>query len=146
MLDTDDEAEIDAFIAKYDKAVNKGDNLYMPKDTLEHELISVPPNATLNPLPWREHLRTYFFQVVGMPQIIMGSSGEFTESTAKIAYLAFERSVKDEQRDVEDQVWDQLGIKIKLKFSDSLKNDLLAAGDKSPSAFQPNDTTAGRGE
>ena len=87
ILDTDDTAKIDTLISKFDAAVNKGENLYIPKGTVEQELIAVPGNATLNPLPWREHLRNYFYQVVGMPQIIMGSSGEFTESTAKIAYL-----------------------------------------------------------
>ena len=146
ILDTDDESEIDRLIAKYDKAVNQGENLFLPKGVVEHDIISVPANATLNPMPWREHLRTYFFQVVGIPQIIMGSSGEFTESTAKIAYLAFEQSVKDEQRDIEEQVWDQLALRIKLKFSGSLQNELLAAKEKEPSMFQQSDTTAGRGE
>lgn len=146
ILDTDDEAEIDNFIKKYDSAVNKGENMYFPKETVEHDLIAVPSNATLNPMPWREHLRNYFFQVVGMPQIIMGSSGEFTESTAKIAYLAFEVSVRDEQVDTMEQIFDQLGLEVTLKFTKSLQNELLAAKEKEPSQLQPNDTTAGRGE
>ncbi len=125
ILDTDDTIKIDSLIAKFDAAVNKGENLYIPKGTVEQELISVPANSTLNPLPWREHLKNYFFQVVGIPQIIMGSSGEFTESTAKIAYLAFEQSVKDEQTDIIEQIFDQLGLRIKLSFPASLRNELL---------------------
>lgn len=125
ILDTDDTIKIDALVKKFDEAVNKGENLYIPKGSVEQELIAVPANSTLNPMPWREHLRTYFYQVVGMPQIIMGSSGEFTESTAKIAYLAFEQSVEDEQTDIEEQVWDQLGLRIELNFPASLRNELL---------------------
>ena len=147
MLDTDDDAKIAAFIAKVDAATNKGENLYIPMKSVEHELIAVPSNATLNPIPWREHLRSYFYQVVGMPQIIMGSSGEFTESTAKIAYLAFEQSVKDEQTDLEEQVWDQLALRIKLKFPASLRNELLSDENKdAEQGFQAGDTTAGVGE
>jgi len=148
VLDEDDDAKISALVAKFDKAVNKGENLYIPKGVVEQELISVPSNSTLNALPWREHLKNYFFQVVGMPQIIMGSSGEFTESTAKIAYLAFEQSVKDEQTDIIEQVWDQLYLRIKLTFPASLQNELLSdtAKDSTQGAAQPNEVTAGLGK
>lgn len=149
ILDTDDTTKIDALSAKFDAAVNKGENLYIPKGAVEQELISVPANATLNPLPWREHLKNYFFQVVGIPQIIMGSSGEFTESTAKIAYLAFEQSVKAEQRDIIVQIWQQLQLKIDLAFPASLKNEMLSDeskdGEMGQMNIQPNEVMAGSG-
>ena len=154
-LDTDNQTKISQFITKMDEVINKGENIYIPKDTVDFELVSVPSNATLNPLPWRAHLRDYFFQVVGIPQIILGSSGEFTESTAKIAYLAFQQSVEDEQKDIEDQVWNQLYFRIDLQFPASLHNELLSDerkdGASSPTspitapAFQPSDTTVGIG-
>ncbi len=149
ILDTDDETKINSLVAKFDSAVNKGENLYIPKGSVEQELIAVPSNATLNPLPWREHLRNYFFQVVGMPQIVLGSSGEFTESTAKIAYLAFEQSVEDEQTDIEEQIWDQLQLRIHLNFPASLKNEMLSDeskdGEMGQMNIQPNEVTAGSG-
>jgi hypothetical protein len=149
-LDTDNQSKIDAFVTKMDEVINKGENIYIPKDTVDFELVSVPSNATLNPLPWRAPL-----SVVGIPQIILGSSGEFTESTAKIAYLAFQQSVEDEQQDIEDQVWNQLYLKIELSFPASLQNELLSDeakdGASTPQApmtapeFQPSDTTVGLG-
>jgi len=149
-LDTDDTTKINAFSAKMDAIINKGENLYVPKDTVEFELISVPANATLNPLPWREHLKNYFFQVVGIPQIILGSSGEFTESTAKIAYLAFQQSVEDEQQDIEDAVWNQLQMEIKLNFPASLRNEMLSDeakdGLNQEMGMQPSDMAAGMNE
>ena len=144
-IDSDDTTKINAFATKMDHVVNKGENLYIPKGTVEYELISVPSNATLNPLPWREHLRTYFFQVVGIPQIILGSSGEFTESTAKIAYLAFQQSVEDEQKDIEEAIWNQLYLKIELEFPASLRNELLSDEAKDADQgmeLQPSDMSA----
>ena len=125
-IDSDDTAKINAFITKFDQATQKGDNLFYPKGTVKPDVLAVPSNATLNVLPWREHLKNYFFQVVGIPQIILGSSGEFTESTAKIAYLAFQQSVEDEQLDIEEQVWNQLYLKIELQFPASLQNEMLS--------------------
>lgn len=147
-LDTDDPVKIEEFAAKMDNAVKFKEHIYIPKGSVEFELISVPANATSNPLPWREHLRNYFFQVVGIPQIIMGSSGEFTESTAKIAYLAFEQSVKSEQREMITQIWNKLNLRIDLAFPASLKNEMLSDENKDAAAgtsFKQSDTTAGVG-
>ena len=151
VLDEDDDAKIDAFIAKFDSIRNKGENLFTPKGTVDSvDIIAVPANATLNSLPWRESLRNYFYQVMGMPQIVMGGAAEFSESSAKIAYLAFENSVKDEQSDIVEQVWDQLALRIKLTFPASLQNELLSDEAKDASegttAAQPADTVTGEGE
>lgn len=150
-LDTDDQVKIDEFIAKFDSATAKGDNLFIPMNTVKSQVLAVSPNGTLNILSWRDHLKNYFFQVAGIPQIILGSSGEFTESTAKIAYLAFEQSVDDEQNEIEAQVWAQLHYKIILSFPTSLKNELLTDESKDgvnakQMNVQPNEVTAGSGE
>jgi hypothetical protein len=142
-IDSDDTTKIAEFIAKFDDATSKGDNLFYPKDTVNPQVLAVPSNATLNVLPWREHLKNYFFQVVGIPQIILGSSGEFTESTAKIAYLAFQQSVEDEQLDIEEQIWNQLYLKIELEFPATMQNELISDSEKDgqmqQTDFQPND-------
>lgn len=153
IVDTDDATKIAAFKTQMDNAVKSGENLIIPKGDVEFELISVPSNATLNPLPWRNHLKDYYFQVVGIPQIILGSSGEFTESTAKIAYLAFQQSVEDEQKEIEEQIWRQLFIRIELEFPASLQNEMISDKQKdgeSPETpvpqFQPSDTELTEGE
>lgn len=147
-LDTDDDTKISDLVTKFDAAVNKGENLYIPKGTVEQELIAVPANSTLNPLPWRDHLKNYFFQVVGIPQIILGSSGEFTESTAKIAYLAFQQSVEDEQLDIEEQIWNQLYLRIELSFPASLQNEMISdtAKDGADQQMSATINPAGMGE
>lgn len=153
-LDTDDTSKIDEFVQKFDAATAKGENLFYPKGTVSTpQVLAVPSNSTLNPMPWREHLKNYFFQVVGIPQVVLGSSGEFTESTAKIAYLAFEQTIKNRQREIIMQIWQQLQLRIDLAFPASLKNELISDNTKDMSGgmagqmnVQPNEVTAGVGK
>lgn len=143
-LDTDDTAKIAAFKAKADVAYTQGENIYVPMGTVETELAAVPTNATLNPLPWINQLNQYFFQATGVPQIIVGGSQEITEASAKIAYLAFEQTIEEEQLFLEEQVLAQLGLEIELEFPASLQNEMLSDSSKSETmqASTPEDTTA----
>ena len=125
-LDTDDPAKITKFISENESSIKDRENMYIPKGTVEHEIAGVPPNATLNPLPWIEALNNYFFQAAGVPQIIVGGSQEFTEATAKIAYLAFQQTIEEEQLFVEEEVLEQLDLEINLEFPASLENELLS--------------------
>jgi len=146
-LDTDDPTEIAAFKAKNDAATGAGENIYVPKDVVIPEQMAVAPNSTLNPLPWINQLNNYFFQAAGVPQIIVGGSQEFTEATAKIAYLAFQQTIEEDQLYIEEQVREQLFIKIELEFPASLENELLSDKKKDGAEnIQPNETTAGSGQ
>ena len=147
-LDTDDEAQINSFKAKNDASTGIGENLYVPKDAVVPELLSVTPNSSLNPLPYIEMLRNSFFQAAGVPRIIVGGSQEFTEATAKIAYLAFEQTIEEEQLYIEEEVLSQLDLRIELEFPASLVNELLSdkGKDGQDMGVQPNETTAGEGQ
>jgi hypothetical protein len=141
-LDTDDTAQIAAFKTKADAASDLGENLFIPMGAVEHEVLSVAPNSTLNPIPWITYLNNAFFQATGVPQIIVGGSAEFTEATAKIAYLAFEQTIEEEQLYLEEQVLAQLNLEIELEFPASLENELLSDKAKSETtqASTPEDT------
>jgi len=149
-MDTDDPVKINSFITKFDEATSKGENLFYPKGTIEPQVLAVPSNATLNVLPWREHLKNYFYQVVGIPQVLMGGSGEFSESSTKIAYLSFEQVVKQRQRYIITQVWNQMFLRIDLAMPASLKNEMLSSqakdGQNARMDLQANDVTAGVGK
>lgn len=146
-LKTDDPAEISAYKKKMDNATGKGENLYEPFDVSESELVSVPPNATMNPIAWIKYLDNLFYEMAGVPKIIVGGSGEFTEASAKIAYLAFQQSVEEEQLFFEEQVLSQLNLVINLEFPASLENELLSDKAKDGAVnVQPNETTAGEGQ
>ena len=146
-LKTDNPAEIAAYKAKMDAATGKGENIYEPYDVSESELMSVPANATLNPMAWISYLDNLFYEMAGVPKIIMGGSGEFTEASAKIAYLAYQQGVEEEQLFLEEQVLSQLNLIIELEFPASLENELLSDKAKDGAVnVQPNETTAGSGQ
>ena len=147
-LDEDDETKVAAFKATTDAARGKGENMYIPKDAVVPEQLSIAPNAALNPLPWIDALNNYFFEATGVPEIILGSGKAFTEASAKIAYLAFQQTIEEEQLFIEEQVLAQLNQVIELEFPASLENELLSdkAKDKTSGAAQPNETTAGVGK
>lgn len=146
-LDTDDATKIAAFKAKMDEGRGKGENIYIPKGAVVPELISTAGNASLNPLTWIDNLNEYFYEACGVPKIIIGSSRVFTEASAKIAYLAFQQTIEEEQLFVEEQVLNQLNLWIQLEFPASLENEMLSDKPKEPEvqkekASEPNDATA----
>ncbi len=146
-LDTDDETKIAEFKAKVDAAKGKGENMYIPKDTVEFEIISLAPNANLTPITWIESLDAKFYEAAQVPKIIVGGSGGFTEAAVKIAYLAFQQTIEEEQLFVEEEVLSQLNLVIELEFPASLENELLSDKAKDGAEnIQPNETTAGSGQ
>jgi hypothetical protein len=144
-VDTDDPTKINAFMTKMDAIINKGENIYIPKGTVEFELVTVPSSSVLSPFQWIEHLKNYFYQVVGIPQIILGNASEFSESSSKIAYLSFQQSVEAEQLDIEDQVWNQLYMEIELDFPATIQNEMISDskkdGENQGMGMQQNDMT-----
>ena len=146
-LKTDDETEIAAYKIKQDAAKAAGQDIYEPFDVVESELLAVPANATLNPMAWITYLDNLFYEMAGVPKIILGGSGEFTEASAKIAYLAFQQSVEEEQLFIEEQILAQLNLVINLEFPASLENELLSDQKKDGAQnIDASETTAGEGQ
>ncbi len=146
-LKTDDPTEIAAYKAKMDSATGLGENIYEPFDVSEGELISVPPNSTLNPLAWIESLDAKFYEAAQVPKIIVGGTGAITEAAVKIAYLAFQQTIEEEQLFIEEQVLSQLNLVINLEFPASLENELLSDKAKDgPQNIDASETTAGAGQ
>ena len=147
-LDTDVATKISAFKAKVAASKGEGEDIFIPMGAVDTEVASVPANSSLNPLPWIQLLNQYFFQAVGVPQIIIGGSQEITQTAAQIAYLAFEQCIEEEQLFIEEQVGLQLGMKIELEFPASLENELLSDNKKDGDMTEskPSETTAGEGQ
>lgn len=146
-LDSDDSTEVAAFKVKMDNANKNSENLYVPKDVIVPELMAVAPNATLNPLAWIESLDAKFYEAAQVPKIIVGGVGGITEAAVKIAYLAFQQTIEEEQLFIEEQVLKQLNLVIELEFPASLENELLS--DKAKDGAQnidASETTAGMGQ
>ena len=125
-LDTDDTTKVAAFKVKMDAARGNGENMYIPKGAVVPELVTTAGNASLNPLTWITQLNDYFFQAVGIPQIIVGNAKEFTDASGKIVYLAFEQRIKGRQKYVEEQISAQLNIVLQLNFPASMQNEAIS--------------------
>ena len=146
-LKTDDPTEIAAYKAKQDAATGERQNIYEPFDVSESELITVPPNATLNPLAWIQYLDDLFYQVGGVPKIIIGGTGGFTEQAVTITYLAFQQKIAKRQLYWEEQLLSQLNIVIKLVEPASVESNLLSDSKKDGAEnIDASETTAGAGQ
>ncbi len=143
-LKTDDDIEIAAYKKKQDAATGQGENIYEPFDISEGELISVPSNSTLNPMAWINYLDDLFYQVGGVPKIIIGGTGGFTEQAVTITYLAFQQNIEKRQLFWEEQIYAQLGLHIKLRKPASVQNNLLSDEQKDGAMnIDASETTAG---
>lgn len=130
-IDSNNQTKITDFKEKMEEILDKAEyGIYIPKETVTVDTLSVPANATLNYTPMINLVRDRFFQVLGIPQVLVGSSGEFTESTAKIAFTAFEQTVRAAQRHIEQVILNQLFIEINLEPPVTLRNELIADTQK----------------
>lgn len=125
-LKTDDATEIAAYKTKMDKATSRGDNIYEPFDTCESELLTVAPNATLDPKAWIEQREAAIYRAAGVPQFVVGGGTGFTEASEKISYLAWQQTIEEDQLYIEEQILSQLNLLIELEFPASLENELLS--------------------
>ena len=146
-LGTDDPSKISAFVNKMDAAVNKGENIYVPddKNTLSYEVIQV--NIASNTLAYGDSIRQRFYCSLGLPLSVFGA-GTGTESQSKIEYLAHEQVFAHDQRFLEEQIWNQLYLKVKFVSPVTLLENLQTDERKDANQgleIQPNDVTAGSG-
>lgn len=144
-VDTDDPTEITNFKQKLDKAVELGENLVLPYDTLKNmERMSIPQHSSLDPMPWLEKLERDFLIADGVPSIILGSAEKGDkEATVKVLYLAYQQNIEANQMFLEEQIRAQLGVEIELEFPASLEPTMQKDQSKSRSI---NNMEAGIGE
>jgi len=147
-LKTDDTTKISKVMSKIkDARKNRGD-LFIPddEDILDFETVQVNLNQVV--LDWRTDIRNGFYRKLGLPLILFGASGS-TESGGKMEVFAHETVFAREQRFLEKQIWNQLGIKIKLNPPQTLLDNLQKDQGKDAQQgleAQPQDLTAGAGE
>ena len=123
-LDTDDASEISKIKTDMDKAINTGQNLYIPKGAVVPEVMSINQFSRLDPLTWRQEWIQEGIKSTGVPELIMGRANDITEASSKIVYLAFQQTVEKEQRCCEEQLKLQLGIEIKYEFPARIEENL----------------------
>jgi len=143
-VDIDDTSKLTVIKTQYADAIKNGEVLILPVKKGDAELVdySAPPLEAF--LGWIRYLENFFYQAVGVPKVILGGSQEFTEASSKVGYLTFEQVYATEQRLLEQDLWNQLAIKITFERPVSLKEDVLTseAANTGQVGFQPNEVNA----
>ncbi len=136
--DTDDAGKISYANSKIEEAVNKGEMLGLPKDTAE--IKEFPSKTPADRIAWLQYLDNLFYQVVGTPKVLVTSEG-FTEAGGKAGLLAFEPTELSEKREMEQDLWNQLGIRIKFTRAPSLLGEAVMTESKNAGqiGMQPNE-------
>lgn len=146
-LKTDNMTKIEQIKQKLQEAMRKStDNMILIPDDeniLRYEVLKIDVNPLL--FEQANALRKDFYSTIGSPELLSDSSGS-TESGGKIGHLNFTQLVDDRQSHWEQEIWNQLNIKIELTPPDNLVDNLK--GDERKDAnqgleFQQGDVTAG---
>lgn len=140
--ETDDTTKLNSLETTLNNAFKKSESVVIPAGVVkEIKRSSTPHFSTLDSLPYIKFLVRQFITAVGLPEVVMGWGAETTEASSKIIYLAFQQEVEDMQLYNEEQILNQLNIKINLEFPASIETMLQrdAKKDGTEKAVKPND-------
>lgn len=124
-VETDDTTKLTQIENTINAAYKNTENIVIPTGVVkEIKKQSTGQYTTLDSLPYLKFLVRQFVTSCGMPEVIMGWGAETSEASSKVIYLAFQQEIEDKQRYNEEQIEDQLNIKIKLEFPASIEEEL----------------------
>ena len=122
-----------------EKAVKNGEMLGLAEETAKIE--PYPSRSSEDRSNWISLLQNKFYQDFGVPRSIASSDGT-SEVGGKMGHVIFEPIYSKEQKDMEDDFYAQLGIKIKFNRPPSL-GGLVQEEERKNSGqtnIQPNDS------
>jgi len=142
---TDNAGKITFANSQIEKAVKNGEMLGLPEDTAE--IKEFPTKGTSDRLEWIRYLENLFYQVFGVPRVIATSEG-LTEAGGKAGFLTFEPVYTNEQKLMEQDLWNQMAIKLTFNKPPQLSGTMAEDEEKNAGqvGLQPNDTSAVSGE
>lgn len=143
-VEVDDTERQNAIKTNYAEAIKYGELMLIPAKKGEAEIADyTAPNPEIF-LAQIRYLENIFYQAVGVPKIILGGSQEYTQADSKIGYLTFEQPIAAEQRELEQDIWNQLFIRISFERPVSLKDKVQSdeAANTTETGFQANDVNS----
>jgi len=121
------------------KAVKNGEMVGLPEGTAKIE--PYPSRSSEDRQSWLQYLENLNYQTGGVPRSIATSDGT-SEVGGKMGHVIFEPIYSKEQRDLEQDLWRQAGIRIKFNRPPSLGGMQPSQDDSGQVAIQPNDVEA----
>lgn len=139
----DDTARLNQIKTQYAQGIDSGDIMLIPvkrSDVDFEDLTAVP---ITNFLEWIRYLEQYLYKCVGVPEVIMGGSQNYTEASSKMGVLTFEQPYMTEQMELETDIWNQLGYRVRFNRPVSLSSSMQSdeAANTGQTAIQPSDLT-----
>jgi len=116
-----------------------------PEEARFEDLVVPPAQAWTMYL---SYLEDKLYKQLGVPKVVLGGTAENTEASSKIGVLVYEPVWTKEIKELEADLWNQLGIKIKVNKQPSMMDTLQTQEGKNnaQTGFQPNDVKAGAGK
>lgn len=143
-VDENDKAKLTQLNRDYKTAIEKGHVLIIPGKPAEKSFqdLNLPPVEAY--LAWLRYLENIFYLDLGIPKPILGGTAENTEASAKISVLVFDPIFIREQKELEDDLWNQVAIKVKFNRQPSLMDNVQTQENKNQAqtGFQPSDAQA----
>jgi len=126
--------------SQIEKAVKNGEMVGLPEDTAKVE--PYPSKSSEDRQPWLQYNENLNYQTGGVPRAIATSDGT-SEVGGKMGHVIFEPIYSKEQRDLEADLWNQAGIRIKFNRPPSLGGmELDESKNTGQIGIQPNDVIA----
>jgi len=125
-IDENDTTRLNQVKAEYKDGVEKGYVLIIPckPEDAKFQDITVPPTEAYR--LWLDYLEDQFYKQIGVPKVVLGGTAENTEASAKVGVIGYEPTWQREIKDIEMDVWNQLGIKITFGRQPSLMDNMQA--------------------
>ena len=135
---TNNEGKITFANKQIELAVKTGQMVGFPADTAE--IKDFPTKSLQERMDWIRYLETFFYQVFGVPRSIATSDGT-SEVGGINGHLIFEPIYAKEQLEMENELWQQVGIRIKFNRPPSLAPKTQENAEKHTGqvAIQPNE-------
>jgi len=114
---TNNEGKIAYANTQIKKAVQDGDMVGLPEDTAKIE--PYPSKSSEERQNWLSYVESLGYQTGGVPRSIATSDGA-SEISGISGHLIFENIYAKEQLDMENEIWNQLAIRIKFTRPPSL--------------------------
>jgi len=114
---TNNTGKINYANSQIEKAVKDGQMVGLPEETAKIE--DFPTKPLSERMDWIRYLENFFYQIFGVPRSIATSDGA-SEVGGINGHLIFEPIYGKEQLDMENELWQQMEIKIKFTRPPSL--------------------------
>lgn len=129
-----------------ENGIKNGEMIGYPKGSME--IKDFARQSTGDAMQWISYLENMLYQILGIPKIILGGSEQVSEGSSKMTTFTYEQIYISEQRQLEQDIWNQLAIKITFNKPASIADNVQEneAKNTSQTTMQPKDTaiTGGR--